>query len=196
MDTSGKSRRSGWILLILCLVAAGGFFYWRYSSRQRPDGNAVLTQIRQLHELSTVRYSIQRVVGIREPKIPIGEESLLLMVEGRATAGVDLSGLSRDKILFTGPNSVIIQLPDAKLFDVSLDEKQTRIWDRQITWWTPWVPFNPDLEHQARLKAIEDVRNAALKMGILDQARLHAETAIRELMSLVDIQTTFRKVPS
>ena len=196
MDTSGKSRRSGWILLILCLVAAGGFFYWRYSSQRRPDGNAVLTQIRQLHELSTVRYSIQRVVGIREPKVPIGEESLLLMVEGRATAGVDLSGLSRDKILFTGPNSVIIQLPDAKLFDVSLDEKQTRIWDRQITWWTPWVPFNPDLEHQARLKAIEDVRNAALKMGILDQARLHAETAIRELMSLVDIQTTFRKVPS
>ena len=63
-----------------------------------------------------------------------------------------------------------LRLPPAKLFHVFLDEKQTKVWDRHITWWTPWVPFDPDLEHKARLTAQEDVRAAALKMGILDEA--------------------------
>ena len=196
MNTSENRRKSGLGLFLLGLVLVGGFLFWLYHKKHQPDASTVITQIRQLHELATIRYSIQRVVGIREPKIPIGEESLLLMVEGNATAGVNLSELTKDRIHFLDPNTVLIELPDAKLFEVSLDEKQTRVWDRQITWWTPWVPFNPDLEHQARLKAIGDVRNAALKMGILDQAQHNAQTAIRELMSLVDIQTTFRKIPS
>lgn len=157
---------------------------------------AIVTQVKQLHELATVRYSVQRVVAMREPKVPVGEESLLLMVEGRATAGVDLAGLNRDRVQFLNSETVVIDLPPAKLFDVSLDEKQTRVWDRQVTWWTPWVPFNPDLEHQARLKAIDDVRAAAVKMGILKQAQHNAETAIHDVMDLVGLHTSFRKAAS
>ena len=156
----------------------------------------MVSQIKQLHELATVRYSVQRVVGLREAKTPFGEESILLMVEGRATAGVDLAELSRDNIHYLTENRVLIDLPPAKMLDVTLDEKQTKVWDRQITWWTPWVPFSPDLEHRARLQAIEDVRKAALQMGILDQAQRNAQTAIRELLALVDLNASFHANPS
>jgi hypothetical protein len=154
----------------------------------------VITRVQSLKQLVTVRYSIERVVGLREPKVPLGEESILLMVEGEALAGVDLESLRPRDIARSG-NRFLITLPAARLFDVFLNEKDTKVWDRQITWWTPWVPPDPDLEHKARLQALDDVRNGALKMGILDQAQKNAQTAIRDLLAGLGAQAEFKTGP-
>lgn len=69
-----------------------------------------------------------------------------------------------------------------RIFYIVIDDTQTKVWDRQITWWTPWVSPDPDLERQARLAASESVKQAAIDMGILDQARRNAETVIRNLL--------------
>src|ERR1700761_4645094 len=61
---------------------------------QSLDSSAVITQVKSLKQLVTVRYTIQRVVGLREPKTPLGEESILIMVQGEALAGVDLEALT------------------------------------------------------------------------------------------------------
>jgi hypothetical protein len=164
--------------------------------KKRPDELILVQQIQHLRELTTVRYSLQRVVGLREPKLPFGEESILLMVEGNASAGINLGAVTRESIRYTGPDTVQVELPAAKLLDVSLDEKKTRVWDRQVTWWTPWVPFSPDLEHRARVRAVDDVRQAALRMGILQQADRDAETAIRELLGAFGIKADMRKLSS
>ena len=159
------------------------------------DSNAIITQIKPLKQLVTVRYSIQRVVGLREPKVPLGEESILLMVQGEALAGVDLEGMTSRDITYSHPRAVTITLPRARLFNVFLDEKYTKVWDRQITWWTPWVAPDPDLEHEARLRAVDEVRNGALSMGILDQAQKNAETAIQDLLRGFDLETNFKTRP-
>ena len=139
-----------------------------------------------------MKYSIQRVVGLREQKVPFGEESILLMVEGEAIAGVDLASITRDDVRYSDSQSIIISLPKAKLFDTYLDENHVQVWDHHITWWTPWVPYNPDLEHRARLQALTDVRSAALEMGILDQAQKNAETAIRDFLAAFDMKAMFK----
>jgi hypothetical protein len=157
------------------------------------DSTAVITQVQKLNQLATVKYSIQRVVGLREPKVPIGEESILLMVQGDVIAGVDLSKLTPQDVKTTGTHSVTIQLPPGRLLNVSLDEKQTKVWDRQITWWTPWVPYDPDLEHKARMEALDDVRKAALQMGILDQAQTNAESSISDLLANLEISVKFKR---
>lgn len=159
------------------------------------NSNAIITQIKPLKRLVTVRYSIQRVVGLKEPKVPMGEESILLMVQGEALAGVDLEEVRSQNVAYSGGRSVTITLPRAKLFNVFLDETYTKVWDRQITWWTPWVAPDPDLEHQARLRAIEDVRQGALTMGILDEAQKNAETAIRDLLQGFGVDTKFKAQP-
>ena len=69
-----------------------------------------------------------------------------------------------------------------------IDDTQTRVWDREITWWTPWVPYNQDLERQARLKARETIEHAAIEGGILKQARQNAETAIRGLLETLGLK--------
>jgi Protein of unknown function (DUF4230) len=178
------------LLLLVVLGSAVG----RHALEIRSlDSSAVITQIKQLKQLATVKYSIQRVVGIRQPKVPLGEESILLMVEGQAIAGIDLSQMSDRDVKYTAAHSVTIKLPAAKLLDVFLDEKRTKVWDRQITWWTPWVTYDPDLEHKARMQALAEMRTAALKMGILDQAQNNAESAIRDLLSALRLSATFKK---
>src|ERR1700690_1602708 len=59
------------------------------------DAPAVVIQVRGLKALATVRYVVQNAVGIPESHQPLGQESLLLMVEGRAQAGVDLAAVTQ-----------------------------------------------------------------------------------------------------
>jgi hypothetical protein len=177
-------------ICLLCLLLASSVFRHFFGIRGF-EPITVVTEIKRLNQLVTVRYSIQRVVGLREQKVPIGEESILLLVQGEAQAGINLDTLKPNDIRRTGPNSVQIKLPVARLLNVFLDEKQTQVWDRQITWWTPWVAPDPDLEHKARIQALEDVRNAAMKMGILQQAETNAQTSIRDLLAGLQISATF-----
>lgn len=159
---------------------------------RRLDSASVVTQVKHLKQLVTVKYSIERVVGLREPKIPFGEESILLMVQGDVLAGVDLERISSRDIQFSGDGAATIALPPARILQAFLNEKQTKVWDRRITWWTPWVAYDPDLEHKARLQALEDVTKAALTMGILTQAQSGAELAIRDVLGVFHVQARFR----
>jgi hypothetical protein len=179
-------------------ILAGLAVWWRPLGPARPDLPAVVLQVRSLKQLVTVRYSLQRIVGLTEEKVPIGSESILLLVQGEAQAGVDVGKISdEDVVLPTARDRIVtMSLPPAELTAVFLDEKQTRVWDRHVTWWTPWVPYSLDLESKARSKGVDDIRAAALKMGILEQAQTNAESAIRGLLGALQIQVRFAQTKS
>lgn len=179
----------------LLFLLAGIFVGTRFTAgwgRLTSDPAAIVTQVKKLNQLVTVRYSIQRVVGVTEPKDPFGAESILLMVQGEALAGVDLASMTPRDIVYSGPRCVKVVLPPAKLFNTFLDEKQTKVWDRHITWWTPWVPYDPTLEHRARLSAVNDVRDAALAMGIRNEAQRNAESVIQDFLRALNLEATFK----
>jgi hypothetical protein len=179
------------LLFLLTGIFVGPRFRSEFGSHTS-DSAAVVTQIKQLNQLVTVRYSIQRVVSITEPKDPFGAESILLIVQREALAGVDLASMTQRDIIYSGVRSVNVTLPPAKLFNTFLDEKQSKVWDRHVTWWTPWVPYDPDLEHRARLSALNEVRDAALAMGILDHARNNAESVIKDFLRALNIDASFK----
>jgi hypothetical protein len=173
-------------LLIVGLFAV--VWFSRGDRTSQPDAPAVVTQIRQLNQLATVRYTVQKVVGLREQTYPVGEESILLVVQASVEAGVDLAGLTDKDVDVQSDGTVRLRLPPARVLNVSLDEKQTQVWDRRKTWWTPWVPYSKDLETRARQQGIEASKQAALEIGILRQAEANAETAIRALLNLAGIK--------
>jgi hypothetical protein len=177
---------------LIAALLLGSFVAYRNRHLLFPrSAPAVLEQVEQLRQLSTVKYHLQRVVGLTEQRQPFGAESILLMVHGEAIAGVDFTCLMDRDVRFTGTGDVELRLPQPKLLNVYLDETETKIWDRRVTWWTPWVPYDPDMEHRARLAALADVRAAALKMGILEQARKNAETAIAGVLQTFGLHTRF-----
>ncbi len=146
------------------------------------DAPAMVREIQGLSELVSVKYTVQKVVGLEEKKTPVGSEKLLLIVQAEVLAGVDLSQLTPGSVKILPRDEIKLALPPAQIFHIVIDDKQTKVWDRQITWWTPWVSPDPDLERQARMAAIASVKQAALDMGILDQAKRNAETVIRNLL--------------
>jgi hypothetical protein len=170
------------------LLAAAVFFAWQafFERRAVPlrtlDPPAIVRQIQGLSELVSVKYTVEKVIGLEEKKTPVGAEKLLLIVQAEVLAGVDLADLSPASIKILPHDEIKLALPPARIFHIVIDDKETKVWDRQITWWTPWVSPNPDLERQARLAAIASVKQAALDMGILNQAQRNAETVIRNLL--------------
>jgi hypothetical protein len=153
------------------------------------DPVSVVHQIQRLNELVSVKYTVQKVVGLEEQKVPFGSEKVLLFVQAEVLAGIDLSKLATADIKCLPAKRVQVMLPPPKIEHVVIDDKETKVWDRQITWWTPWVPYNPDLERQARLKAKDTIQQAAIDMGILDQARRNAEAGIRSLLETFGVKS-------
>jgi hypothetical protein len=178
-------------LVVGILLAALAFRPWRSTTpaAKTLDAPAVVREIQRLNDLVSVKYTVQKVVGLEEKKVPVGNEKLLLFVQAEVLAGIDLSQLTPSDVTMLRADQVQITLPPPKVLNIIIDDKQTKVWDRQITWWTPWVPYNADLERQARLKAREEIEKAALEMGILDQARRNAEASIRSLLQIFGMKS-------
>ena len=132
-------NRTRFALTVILLVA---LFLLIRRSQTGPemDAKAVVAQVRQLNQLATVRYTVQKVVGLREEKQPVGSESILLVIQARVEAGIDLAGLREQDVFRRPDGALVVRLPPPKILNVAVDEKETKVWDREKTWWTPWVP--------------------------------------------------------
>jgi hypothetical protein len=170
------------------LISIPIFWIFKHESRPRIDPPSVLAHIQRLNQLATVKYTIQKVIGLTEQKQPVGSESILLIVQATVQAGIDLASLGPDDVKVRSDGTVVVRLPAAKILTVSIDEKETKVWDRHKTWWTPWVAYSLDLEQRARLAGIEAAGQAALDMGVLTQAEQNAETSIRGLLGLAGVK--------
>jgi len=107
----------------------------------------------------------------------------MLMVQAKVLGGVDLKDVTGNQ----DGDAVVLKLPAAKITEVFIDDKATKVWDRSISWWAVWVSPNPDLEQSARRAALADVELAAQQMGIISNAQANAETTIREFLHTVGV---------
>src|SRR6202790_2469199 len=94
-----RIRWAAYGVVVGVLVAALAFLSARIISRaaspQRAlDVSAVVHEIQRLNELVSVKYTMQKVIGLEEKKVPLGSEKLLLFVQAEVLAGIDLSSLA------------------------------------------------------------------------------------------------------
>jgi hypothetical protein len=174
--------------LVLIAIGASWWLVRRAPPAPPLDPPAILTQVRQLSRLASVHYTVQKVVAIREDKQPVGSESILLILQASVEAGIDLAALRPEDVSVGSNGGIVIRLPQAQILHVSVDENQTKVWDRQKTWWAPWIPYSLDLEQRARVAGLEEAKQAALEMGILRQAESNAITSIRGLLGFVGVK--------
>lgn len=168
----------------------GPYFY-----EERPatttTGPTVIEGIQDLDELATVRWTESVPVtresgGTRFEQIFSGER-VLLIATGEVEAGLDLSEIGEGDVnVNEEANTVTIDLPRAKILDVSLDEEQTEVYDRDFS------PLNvrpdDDLVEEARAAALTEIENAARENDILDQAEANAEDSIRAFVTTLGFE--------
>lgn len=173
---------------LLGVVIAGGVFLTlrKLSApseqiRQTLSPPSVVKEIQQLNSLISVKYILQKAIGFEEAKVPFGSEKILLFIQAEVLAGVELDKLAANQVTLNG-GKLTIALPPPKILHIVVDDNETRVWDRRVTWWTPWVPANPDLERRARLAGKNAIEQTAVQMGILDRAKQNAQASIRGLL--------------
>lgn len=139
--------------------------------------------IQKLDELATVRFNESVVItkesggkGIRQL---LTGEKLILIAEGDVETGVDLSSMASSDVRIDDKNkSVTIDLPQPQVFSASLDNKHTRVYDRDLGL-MPRISPSEDIAEEARDEAQNKLLEAARKDDILDYAGRNAEDSIR-----------------
>lgn len=151
------------------------------------EKDVMIDGIQRLDQLATVRFSESVIItkesggdGIRG--ILTGEKTILF-AKGDVEAGIDLSTLDRNDVRVDDKNKIVtIDLPEPQIFSASLDEKETRVYDRDLGLGPRLNPNDSQVE-EARDEAQDTLREAAGENDILDYAERNAEDSIGALVT-------------
>jgi hypothetical protein len=152
-------------------------------------GPVVVEGIQDLNQLATVRWKesviITRESGGTELERILSGEEVTVVAAGYVEAGVDLADLGRDDLRVSG-ETVTIRLPEPEILSVSLDEHETRVYDRDFGLLN--IRPDDDLAEEARDVAVDKIEDAAREDDILEQAEKNAENSIRAFVTSLDFE--------
>ena len=113
------------VLAALLIGFVGGFILPRFLPAKPPgtflNTSSVVRQVQTLSELVTVKYVIEKVIGMSDVNF-FGEDRVLLIAHGVVKAGVRLDGLKAEDVRVSDGGEVTVHLPKASILDVYLDE--------------------------------------------------------------------------
>jgi hypothetical protein len=147
-----------------------------------PDPVTIINQIRPLARLETIQYTVEKVITAEVGQgllAPLFGDRLLFVGHGYVTAGVDLKNVSSQDLVIEG-GMIKVNLPQAEIFDATLDNDKSYVYDRDTGLLTHG---DISLETTARQAAEDQIRQAALDDGILVQAQANAETFLQSLFN-------------
>src|SRR4030066_1468772 len=146
-----------------------------------PDPVTIINQIRPLARLETIQYTVEKVITAeigQNALAPLFGDKLLFVGHGYVIAGIDLSKI-RSEDIAVEDGILIINLPKAEVFVATLDNDQSYVYDRETGLLTHG---DINLETTARQAAEDQIRQAALKDGILEQAQTNAGIYLESLL--------------
>jgi hypothetical protein len=108
---------------------------WEVRPPQTTTGPVVVEGIQELDQLATVRWTESVLVTRESGGTDLGRtltgERVLLVATGDVEAGVNLAELGEDDVR-VDRETVTIRLPEPEILSVSLDEEETRVYDRDF----------------------------------------------------------------
>jgi hypothetical protein len=171
------------VFFIVLLI--GWFFIFKNSTGTNISTSraAVIKEIRNLQRLETASFTIEKIIdggtsGNVFQQLLFGDR-ILLIAHGQVIAGFDLSQISEKDIVVTN-RSIRITLPKPQVLITTLDNAQTRVYDR-----TRGIlnSGDKDLESKAREAAQNSIKEAACKGDILKQASDNARKQLTAFLS-------------
>jgi hypothetical protein len=145
----------------------------------------VVTAMRDMAKLDSTSFHIEKVVEAKDEQSRLWglvqtTDGLLLVAVGDVVAGVDLSKLKDEDVrVDAASHSIRVRLPGPEVTSSALDERLTHVVVRTTDL---LAERNEQLEGEARRKAEEQMRAAAIQAGILERARASADRTLRALL--------------
>jgi len=145
-----------------------------------PDPVTIVHEIRSLARLETIKFSLEKIITA-ETRQGVFEwlvgDRLIFVAHGEVIAGIDLNKLDPEDLLVR-EGVLYVQLPEAEIFVVVIDNQQSYIYDRETGLFTHG---EVNLETEARRAAEIEIEGSALEDGILDLAAQNAESFLDQL---------------
>lgn len=160
------------------------------------DRASVIKEMRALQRLETASFTIEKIIDGGTTGNNIFQQFLfgdkiLLIAHGQVIAGFDLSQVSDNDIEIKG-TSLSVTLPTPQILVSTLDNTQTKVYDRQKGLLNPG---EKDLESRARQAAEESIRKAACDGGILTQASDNARKQLTGLFTALGFNQISIDIP-
>ena len=151
-----------------------------------PNPATIVRQINDLSRLETASYEMEKIVTADSEQdgllgLLLGE-SMVFVGYGKLYAGVDFSKMTAADMVVVDPNTVMVHLPDAEVFEdiPVLDNDRSYVADRDTGLLTQ---ADPELETRVRQAAEASIREAAAGSDILGRANLNAQEYMRNFLS-------------
>lgn len=148
-----------------------------------PDPVVVVQEVRDLARLETASYTMEKVIRAeRGQDVLWGAlgETLIFVAHGEVIAGVDLSQMQEADVQVVDPDTVMVRLPEAQIFNVILDNDKSYVADRDTGVLTR---ADDQLETQVRQAAQDELEAAAAESDILATANENAENYMRGFLN-------------
>jgi hypothetical protein len=179
------------LLLLLSLLLVS-LLYWRStraatkpftSVEEETDLGSVVERVRTLSRLETASMHVVNVSTVKQsynfvPNVVAGDE-ITLFAAGDVIAGIDLSGIQQRDVWREPDGTLVMRLPPPQILVSRIDNRQTHVVSRRTG-----VLRRADqgLEGRARQYAEQQIRNEAVRKGILPLAQNSAEEKLAPLL--------------
>ncbi len=199
----GMAKRIIFILItlvILVVVVAGLASIFRWVSPKssyvfNTNSRTIIKQVQSLNRLETAQFTIEKVIdagtnGNIFQQFLFGDK-LLLIAQGDVIAGVDMTKVKENDIQIDN-TAVRLTLPAAEILITTLNNDQTRVYDRRTGLLTKG---DKDLEAKARDQATKIIKQAACDGHILDTASTNARSQLTALLKSLGFETVIITIP-
>jgi hypothetical protein len=149
-----------------------------------PNPSVIVNQIQGEAELVTVSMKLERIVTAeRNNDVLWGimGESLIFVAHGHVEAGIDLSQLREEDVVVVDPDTVMINLPPARIYDDKpiLDTERSYVANRSTGLLTR---ADAQLETEVRRVAEQQLLNAARETELTAEAQRRGELVVEALV--------------
>lgn len=191
---------TGAIAVMVALVLGTAFVVWRTAKRTivtqilEPKEKAIdmatlVTQVRELNRLETASMHVMHVGRVTQtynlvPDALAGDE-ITFLATGDVIAGIDLSRVQQNDVWRSPDGTINMRLPPPQVLVTRVDNKESRVISRKTGMLRR---ADVDLETRARQHAEDNIRDEALRKGILTIANQTAEKKLGEFLHALGFQ--------
>lgn len=153
-----------------------------------PDPVTYINEVRALARLETIQYSVEKVITAEQNQGTFDflfGDRMLFVAHGIVIAGIDMEKIGPEDMQLV--NGVLtVRLPAAEVFVATIDNQKSYVYTRETG---ILAKQTVDLETLARQAAEQEIRNAAIEDGILEQAERNAEAFLLKFFNALGYQS-------
>ena len=161
-------------------------FNYQVTKPQINDPHLIIKQMSSVSELTTSVFVMDTIVPASSHRklgmMVLGETKLLYVARGEVKAGLDLSKIKPQHIYIDG-DSIMIKLPSPEILDSKVDVSKSQVYDYDRGFLNLGPDVAPQLQIQAQLYTLQQIKKNACEQNILQQANNKAVSLISQLMN-------------